>query len=93
MVMERRPLPDTHVLAAFLVVFIDLRLHDDTHALHEEDAAENRHHQLFMNHHGAYTDDTSYGQATRVAQEDLCGKTVEPEIADQRSDKRCEEDY
>ena len=39
MVVERCPLPYTHVLAAFLVVFIDLGLHDDGDALHEEDSA------------------------------------------------------
>jgi len=43
MVVQRRTLPYAHMASAALEELIGLSLHDHTHALHEEDTAENRH--------------------------------------------------
>ena len=93
MVMQRRAFPDTDVLSAFLIELIDLRLYDDADTFHEEHTAEHRNHQLLVYDHGADADDASYGKAARVAEEDLCGKSVEPQITDQRTDEGREEHH
>ena len=46
-----------------------------------------------MNHHRAYTDDTTNRETTRVTQEDLRRETVPPEVTDQCSDEGSKEDY
>ena len=66
-VMERCPFPDTNMLSAFLIELVHLRLEDHADALHQEDSAQDRHHQFLMNDHGADADDTSHGEASCVA--------------------------
>ena len=79
--------------AAFLVELIHLRLQYHAHALHEEDTAQHRHHELLVNDHRAHTDDTAYGQTARVTQEHLCREAVEPEVTHQCTDKRSQEHH
>ena len=93
MVVQRCPFPYADVLPAFLVELIDLGLQDDTHALHEEDPAEDGYQQLLVDDHGADADDATDGEAAGVTEEDLCGEAVEPEVAHQSADERGEEDY
>ena len=93
MVMQRCSLPHAHVTPAFLIIFIYLCLQDYTHALHEEDAAKNRDHQLLMDHHGADTDDAADGQTARIAKEHLCRETVKPQITHQSTHKSSQKDY
>ena len=92
MVMERSALPDTDMLTAFLVELVHLRLYDDTDTLHEEDTAEEGDHELLMDDHGTDTDDTANGEAAGVTEEDLGREAIPPEIADEGSDERGEED-
>ena len=66
-VMEWRPFPDTDMLSAFLIELIYLRLEDHADALHQEDSAQDRHHQFLMNDHGADADDASHSEASGVA--------------------------
>ena len=66
MIMQRCALPYAYVLPAFLIVFIHLGLQNDAHALHEENAAEDRYQQLLVDDHGADTDDTTYGETAGV---------------------------
>ena len=93
MIMEGRSFPYAYMASARFIPLIDLGLDDDGDALHEEDTAEERHHQFLMNDHGADTDDTAYGEAARIAEEDLRGETVEPEVTDECADERCHEDH
>ena len=51
----------TYSLALFLHEFKPLGLDDDTQALDEEDAAQNRQQQLFMDDNGTYADNTTNG--------------------------------
>ena len=50
MVMERRPFPDTHMLSAFLIELIHLRLQYDRYALHEKNTAQQGYHEFLAGH-------------------------------------------
>lgn len=93
MVMQGCAFPYAHMASTGFVVFIDLRLHDDGDAFHEEDTAKQGDEEFFMNDHGAYTDDTAYGEATGVAEEDLRWEAVEPEVTDEGTDEGRHEDH
>ena len=84
-VVQRRALPYTDVLAAPFGELIHLRLQDDTHTLHQEHPAKDRQEQLLVDNHGAHTYNAAYGEAARVAHEDLRRETVPPEEAYQRT--------
>ena len=66
-VMEWRPFPDTDMLSAFLIELVHLCLENHADALHQENAAKNRHHQLLVNDHGADADDASDSEASCVS--------------------------
>ena len=93
MIMQRGSFPYTHMLSALLEKLIGLCLHNHTHALHEEHAAQHRHQQLLMNHHRTHTDNTAHRQTAGIAHEHLSRESVKPQITHQRTDERSQENH
>ena len=78
MVVDRSTLEEALFHATFLSKLIVKALDDDREALHEEYATEDGDEQFFADDDGAHGNDTTDGEATRVAHEYLGGEGIIP---------------
>ena len=79
---------------AVLLACLDKTLHVEVgENLEEEDATEQGKQQLLVHDDGGDSDDAANGEAARVAHENLGREGVEPQEADERTDKSGEEDH
>ena len=78
MVVYRCTLEEALLHAFLLACFLVEALNDNREALHKEDTTEDGDEQLFADDDGTHGDDTSDGEATRVAHEHLSGEGIIP---------------
>ena len=90
--MNRCGSEHAYSLALTLLDFEPLGLYDHAQTLYEEDAAENREQQFFMDDDGTYTNDTTDGQRACVAHEHLGREGIIPQETDHGSDE-CTKEY
>ena len=82
-VMDGGALEETLLHALLLAPLVVEALDDDREALHEEDTTEDGDEQLLADDDGTHGDDATDGEAAGVAHEDLGGKGVVPQEADE----------